>query len=135
MGAALSVSVALAGCGGDPPGPMTFSEINQQILQPSCAKFSSCHSVSGAGSAGNLDLATNPYAALVGVASDQTKAAAEGLVRVKPGDPEKSFLYIKLAMPTPSNDYGDRMPQNNPAIPRSQLEGIKAWITAGAAND
>src|SRR4051812_11632754 len=98
MGRLVSVLwiTSLAACGA--PGPSTFAAINQQVLQPSCT-FSSCHSPAGANSAGHMDLKADPYLALVGVATDNVKAHAEGKLRVEPGDSADSFLYIKLNLP------------------------------------
>jgi hypothetical protein len=131
----LVLGLGLVGCGPAPEGPKTFSGINTQILQPSCAAFSSCHSTAGQSSAGKLNLMVDPYTALVGAASDNAKAKAEGKLRVTPGDAANSFLVIKLALTSTTTGYGDPMPQNNPNIPKEQLDGIKAWIAAGAPNN
>ena len=53
--------------------PHNFDQINTEILQPSCAAFSVCHSTDGARDANMLDLKTDPYAALVGVLSDNAE--------------------------------------------------------------
>ncbi len=92
------VSVILvAGC--SEPAPTTFSGINAQIFQRSCANFSSCHSNAGANSAGGLNMETNTYANLVGKLSNNAMAKAEGKLLVKPGDPEASFLIHKMTLP------------------------------------
>lgn len=126
------------GCGGTPAGPMKFSEIKTQVIMPSCAITSSCHTPAGMNGAGHLDLSADPYAALVGVPADNAKAASEGKLRVKPGDAADSFLYIKLTLTTsgdPATTYGAAMPFNNPALPQEDIDGIKAWINAGAPNN
>ena len=127
----------LVGCGSPAPGPTNFAAINQQILFPSCGKFSSCHSTAGQNSAGKLNLEVNPYASLVGVAADNPKAKSEGRLRVKPGDAANSFLYMKLTLPVADDPggYEDRMPQQNEQLPKELIEGIRKWIDAGAAND
>jgi hypothetical protein len=118
---------------------MTFAEINTQVLAPSCAAFSVCHSAVGASQANMLNLETNPYTALVNAPAVNAKAAAEGKVRVKPSDPDNSLMWIKLNLPesqtSASVGYGGSMPQASPHLPKEQLDGIKAWIAAGAPNN
>jgi putative endonuclease len=134
-GAAL---LAAAACGGDVPKPVGFAQINAQVLQPSCAAFSSCHSAAGRRNAGNLDMSSNPYAALVGVDADNLKAQSEGKKRVDPGNLDNSFLWVKLNL-TMATDrktgYGEPMPYASERLPKPQLDGIREWILAGAAND
>ena len=161
------VAVGALGCGdgGGSPGPdmatpvqrpHNFQQISEQVLQPSCADFSVCHSTRGAQDTPiNLCGAPDPntnrpggavckptaalidaYNALVGVASKNDQAKAEGLQVVKPCDPDKSFLIIKLKLPVTATDakvgYGQHMPKDNPALPQEQLDGIRDWIARGA---
>ena len=136
--ALVPLAVASVGCGGSPSGPTTFTEIKTQVIMPSCAITSSCHTPVGAAGAGGLDLSADPYAALVGVPANNAKAKSEGKLRVKPGDAADSFMYIKLTLTTagdPTTTYGSPMPYNNPALPQEDIDGIKAWINAGAPNN
>src|SRR5262245_42922221 len=96
----------VSGCGNMPttPTPHNFAEINTQVLAKGCAAFSTCHSAQGARLAGMLDLATDPYAALVGVPATNAMAKAEGKLRVAPCDPDNSFLMIKLRLPLTATD-------------------------------
>jgi hypothetical protein len=124
------------GCSGPPP--TTFSAINQQVLQPSCAHFSVCHSKTGARDAGKLDLATDPYTALVNADCTNDQAKAEGKKRVVAGDPANSFLLIKLQLPVTATDdggYQESMPLKNPHLPDVDLQGIRTWIMKGALNN
>jgi putative endonuclease len=126
-------AVALSGC--DPQGPSKFSEINQQIIQSSCASASVCHSTQGASEANGLNMSQDPYAMLVNAPAVNAQAASEGRVRVKPGDPDNSFMWIKLNLKHESG-YGLPMPSaGNPPLPTDQLAGIRAWIAKGAPND
>ncbi len=114
--------------------PHNFDQINTMILQPSCAAFSVCHNAKVA-TQGNLDLKTDPYAALVGVLSDNAKAKSEGKLRVKPCDSANSFLTIKLELPMnqdPTTGYGHYMPDTNPHLPTEQIKAITDWIDRGA---
>lgn len=133
---ALLLTLVAAGCdGGSTPGPMTFAAINTQILQPSCAKFSSCHSTTGQSAAGKLNLMVDPYAALVDVPADNAKAKAESKLRVKPGDAANSLLFIKLGLTSSTTGYGDPMPPGGQNLAKDLIDGIQTWINAGAPND
>jgi len=115
--------------------PHNFDQINTQILGPSCAAFSVCHSPEGARDANMLDLKTDPYTALVGVLSENMKAKGEGKLRVKPCDSANSFLIIKLKLPTnedTTTGYGHYMPDTNPHLPNEQIQAIADWIDRGA---
>jgi hypothetical protein len=145
--AGLSLALCAFGCGGSSNNgdggtdmtavvvPHNFDQINSEILGPSCAAFSVCHSVDGARDANMLDLATDPYTALVGVASQNAKAMGMGLLRVKPCDSANSFLIIKLKLAMnedPNTGYGDYMPDTNPHLPGTQIQAIADWIDRGA---
>jgi hypothetical protein len=115
--------------------PHNFDEINTQILGPSCAAFSVCHSADGAKDAGKMDLKTDPYKDLVGVLADNAKAKGEGQLRVKPCDSAHSFLIFKLKLATnqdPMTGYGHYMPDTNPHLPNEQIQAISDWIDRGA---
>lgn len=125
----------LIACGGSSPTPTpaTLTEVKAAVFKPSCT-LASCHDASG--KMGSLDLATNPYAALVNVASVQKGAAAEGLMRVVPGDLQKSFLNIKVTLPSSvDTKYGSRMPDTGQTLDPSQLSILQGWILAGAPNN
>jgi hypothetical protein len=128
--------------GGSPPPvvvPHNFQEIDSVILQKSCAGFSVCHSARGAAAANRLDLSADPYAALVGVAAVNAKAASENMARVQPCDPDRSLLVIKLELPTTATDpnagYGVHMPQSSPSLAPAQVQAIRDWIARGAPRD
>jgi hypothetical protein len=68
------------------------------------------------------------YDALVGVASRET-----ALKRVEPGDPEKSYLYLKLTdAHLPVGGSGEPMPMGNYPLPAEQIELVRQWIVEGA---
>jgi hypothetical protein len=117
--------------------PHNFDQINTQILA-TCAAFSVCHSPEGSRDANMLDLKTDPYNALVGVASVNKKAMGEGKLRVKPCDSANSFLIVKLQLPmneSTDTGYGDYMPDTNPHLPSEQIQAIKDWIDRGAVKN
>jgi len=100
----------------------TFSSIQAQIFTPIC---SSCHPPNQ-----GMDLrAGNAYASIVGVNSSEKPT----LLRVKPGDPDNSYLYQKvLGAPGIS---GARMPFGGPFLSDAQIQLIHDWILAGAPNN
>ena len=119
-----------AGCPG-PPQPK-LSAIEEQVFTPSCT-FSSCHSAGG--HAGSLVLVRGrAFAQLVGAPASQDSAAAEGLLRVVPGQPDQSFLVTKLRRGLPAR-YGLHMPNGQGQIDDGELAAIVEWIRHGAADD
>lgn len=129
--------VLLAGCGlggcgsGDGfPGPIVgplspnFSSIQANVFTPYCEQ---CHSGAGAPHGLRLDEA-NSYALLVGVPSDEQP----GVLRVKAGDPNSSYLIQKLEG---TAGTGERMPAGLPPIPQADINVIRQWITNGALQD
>ena len=118
-----------------PSTPNASPEINELVLRPLCADFQACHSVRGGAGPSGLDLITDPYRALVGVRAVQPQATREGRLRVKPCDPDGSFLWVKLDLFNPryiNDQYGGPMPLDRPPVPALQREAIRAWIARGA---
>jgi mono/diheme cytochrome c family protein len=107
---------------------LTFSQIQSQIFTPTCAK-AGCHAASAA-SEGLVLEAGQAYGNLVGRPATQNGS----LARVAPGDPERSYLILKLR--GDPNITGQRMPQDGPPfLTPEQIDGIAAWIRAGAPNN
>jgi len=144
----MALLMVMSGCGGAADGgggaspdmapvatPHNFAQIQSQVIQPGCT-FSVCHSGRYAATAGNLDFTFDAYEALVGQAPDNAQAKQQSMVRVKPCDPEGSFLYVKLTLPASANDsttgFGSHMPAGNPPLAPEQLQGIHDWIARGA---
>jgi hypothetical protein len=106
-------------------GAVTFTEVEAEVLGPSCA-FSSCH---GAG-AGELTLdGQADHARLVDVAA----VAAPGEVLVIPGDPDGSYLIAKLE--GHAGIVGEPMPPPAGGLDPEMIELVRSWIEAGAADD
>jgi hypothetical protein len=106
-------------------GPV-FSEIQNAVFTPTCA-VSGCHVGASAPQGLRLD-ATNSYALLVGVASNEDP----GVLRVAPGDPGNSYLIHKLEG---TASAGARMPLNGTPLVQSDINTIRQWITDGAIDD
>ncbi len=152
---ALSIALALpvAGCGDDDPGsqpdmtavpdlaapiPTNFDTLYNQVLGPSCAAFTVCHTTGNREAAG-LDMTklagNDPYLALVGAPAQNARAKSEGLLRVKPCDADNSFIIKKLELPRDlddKTDYGYRMPVSNPALSPALIKAFRDWINRGA---
>lgn len=100
----------------------TLSMIQSQIFTPIC---SSCHPPNQ-----GQDLrAGNAWASIVNQPSHEQPA----LARVKPGDPDHSYLYLKI-VGDPSIS-GARMPFGGPFLTADQIKLIHDWILAGALDN
>ena len=102
---------------------VSFDQDILPILTQYCVM---CH-VPGAEQA-DLVLYPDAWSQLIGVSSTQSS-----LLRVKPGFPDKSYLYLKLIGTQETEDgSGLQMPfQQNPLDP-AQIEAIRLWIEQGA---
>jgi hypothetical protein len=119
-----------AGSGGESPPPPsglqpTLASIQANIFTPTCA-VSGCHSGPGAMLGLRLD-AGSSYASLVNKASFYDTNGT--LLRVKPGDPDASFLIQKLE---PNPAFGDRMPLTGCCLQQVTIDVIRQWIQDGA---
>jgi hypothetical protein len=142
LGAAVVVSSIAAGCGGDgvfvsvdsaqeeppPVETVTLSSIQASIFTPRCAIEGGCHA--GVDAQLGQDLSDGKtHASIVGVESQEIP----GLLRVAPGDPDGSYLLMKV-----SGDpriAGERMPYGGPYLETGEIEAIRAWIEAGALDN
>lgn len=137
----LSIALASA-CGGgggggaappvDPPAMATFERIQTEVFDVSCTS-SSCHSAIGR--AGSLVLERDQaYGSLIGITPSNPIAAGDGMQRVFPRDPDKSFLYMKLSQGM-KEGMGLAMPWGGPYLDEPSLDVIRAWIEAGAPRE
>jgi hypothetical protein len=119
-------------CACSDPIPPRLSAIQERIFTPTCT-FSSCHSV--AGHEGDLVLVSGrSLAQLVNVPAYQDAAAAANLVRVVPGQPEQSFLVLKLRPHLPAA-FGKQMPDASGLLDDDARAAIEEWIRRGANDD
>jgi hypothetical protein len=106
----------------------TFTRIQAEIFTPNCVK-SGCHDAASA-SGGQVLAAGVSYNQIVNRPSTENST----LDRIEPGDPERSYMVKKLR--GDPDIVGDRMPLDRPGgLPREQIDGIIAWVRAGAPND
>jgi hypothetical protein len=136
---AIVAAAVLASCGDSTtePSPQTsassYEQLQAKVLSKSCAT-SGCH-VAGSQMAAESGLVLEPsvaYANLVGVAPKNPAAKENGLLRVMPGSPDSSFLFIKVTDPGHHAGYGSRMPLGGDRLTNGQIEFIRQWIAAGA---
>jgi len=127
---------ALTGCVGDgsfmgdmmdpPADPTTYTGIARGIFEIRCAK-SGCHVGASAPRGLQLDEA-NAYDLLVDFLSDEQPS----LFRVEPGNPDDSYLVIKIEGTDPRL-VDRRMPRDGPPfLSTEEIANIRAWITSGA---
>jgi len=106
------------------PQQILFSKDVQPILTKEC---SNCHGAKKP--KGKLDLSeASALKSLISVPSDEVSA----MMRVMPGDPEQSYLWLKLDHRAKE---GSGMPKrflSSKKLPQDQLDLIKAWIAGGA---
>lgn len=104
----------------------TLESIQTNIFDQSCA-VSTCHV--GNNAPLGLDLsAGNARQNLVGVPSIWNS----NLDRVDPGNPDDSFLIIKLEGDDPRIGAGARMPLNMPPLSADEIGAVREWIADGA---
>jgi hypothetical protein len=113
--------------GGGPPPPLSanFESIQENIFTPIC---SVCHAGGSAPEGLRLD-AADSYNLLVGVPSTEVPS----LLRVKPGDPDNSYIIQKLeghAAVGAQMPFG--CPNTQPCLTASTIAFIRQWITDGA---
>jgi hypothetical protein len=107
-------------------GPITadFPSIQNNVFTPICSK---CHIGGSAPEGLQLD-AAHSYNLLVGVPS----AEQPSLLRVKPGDPDNSYMVHKIeGLP---GITGGQMPLGETPLPQATIDAIRQWITNGAPN-
>ncbi|HUI27305.1 MAG TPA: hypothetical protein VL403_14580 [Candidatus Kryptonia bacterium] len=129
----VGLTLALLGCAGNGPsgssGGTGFAAIQSEIFDQSCTS-GSCHNLIAR--AGNLALVDGvAYSQLVNITPDNAAARTAGLVRVAPSQPDASFLLIKLTNPGPGE--GLLMPAAGAPLSPAQIDLIRNWIAAGAA--
>ncbi len=132
-GSACGGRSADAGTGPVTEATSTFALIQTRILADNCATCHTSGSSFATESGLALDLAT-AYRNLVNVPAHEPNARNDGMMRVLPGNAEKSLLYQKLILwdPNHTQNYGAPMPLGAQSLTIGQIEFIKKWINAGA---
>jgi outer membrane protein assembly factor BamB len=125
--------------GGAMKGAPTWSAIYPEIIVGTgCSGAAQCHG--GSSGLGNLTFMSKEqsYAALVGVKAMGMTITGAGkncseidILRVAPGDPDKSLMVQKLEGTQPC---GDSMPPGS-KLTDAQLQQVRMWVKNGAKND
>jgi len=129
-----------------PPPPNSFTEIYAKVIAPTCSS-NFCH-YNGVGIRYSaLDMSSQVYAywSLVGQPCMGPSCSEMG-IRVVPGHPEASVMYLKVSETMPP--CGSQMPADpvaltamgiskfaGQALASDQLELIRNWILDGARDD
>ncbi|MGA9407621.1 MAG: hypothetical protein WBW71_10860 [Bacteroidota bacterium] len=107
-----------------------LSSIQKEIFDESC-NAPSCH---GSGRKGDLSLvAGNSFGQLVGIRSTADKKNLPPFLRVKPGSPDSSLLFIKII--APDTNQGELMPKGADKLTQNSIDAIRQWILNGAPNN
>ena len=102
---------------------VSFNDDVLPVLNMHCVM---CH-LPGAEQA-ELILYPDAWSQLVGISSSQSAFA-----RVEPGNPSKSYLYLKLTGEQDTEGgSGVQMPFQQSPLEPSQIEMIRSWIEQGA---
>jgi hypothetical protein len=104
-----------------PPPVSAFKTIQDTIFTPLCV---TCHAGPAAPRGLRLESGV-AFAALVNAPSAEVPA----LLRVKPGDPNASYLVQKIEGRAA---VGARMPLGQPPLSQANIDLIRQWITDGA---
>ncbi len=123
-GEGLNVSGRPLSESGDVPLAATLESIQVNVFDAACTV---CHAGAAAPLGLRLD-AGNSFANLVGVRSVQVGS----LLRVDPGDPDRSYLVRKLEG---TASEGQLMPLGGPRIPQTTIDFVRQWISDGAPPD
>lgn len=117
----------------------SFEIIQEKIFNVSCA-LSGCHaSVSDPSFAqhGLVLAAGKSYASLVGVMSKNAGAAAMGMKRVNPKDPDNSFLIHKISCEaghhSSTANLGAHMPLGGNYLTQGEVDFVTKWVLNGAS--
>jgi hypothetical protein len=109
-----------------PPAAPTLTQLKSSAF----SVCGGCHTGGGTSLPASMDLTpSHIYASIVSVASVEQPA----LQRVKPGDPNNSYVVQKLE--GAATITFARMPLGGPYLDQATIDQVRAWITAGAANN
>lgn len=109
-------------------GSARLSAIQEEVFDQHCVN--NCHETLNA--AENLQLSElKSFKNLVNTPSQQITT----INRVVPGEPDRSYLIMKLEGEPRFKIWGEQMPLNAPPRPQEEADRLRAWITRGAPND
>src|SRR5947208_36895 len=101
----------------------SFGLLQQKVFGKTCIGCHTAGSTFVLGSGLILDQAV-AYQNLVSVPAHNTNANADGLLRIKPGNPDSSFLYMKIHGLPAGKSYGSPMPMGYAPLSVGQQQFI-----------
>lgn len=120
---------APAECQGD---NVSYTKCIVPTLTANCSGSGGCHGGDDPANGVQLEKVNEIYDSIT---NRKVVAGGKTYDMVKPGDPENSWLYIKMLI-NPPPPVGNSMPPNlRPPMSASQLEMFATWIREGAKND
>jgi len=122
-GAALAVVLANGAACAEPP--LSFTKDIAPVFESRCAV---CH-LTGEEVGGLVLLPDRTLATTVGIAAQE----ASGHLRIKPGDPDGSYLLAKIeGRHIAQGGSGGRMPFANAPLSAAEIAMVRTWIAQGA---
>jgi hypothetical protein len=109
---------------------VSLAQIQDEIFTPRCAVVT-CHDSTSQSGALVLEEGFS-FDQLVGVEPATPAARDAGFLRVDPGDPDNSFLVIKLELPEATLELGSPMPLIGARLTAAEIQLIRDWIAQGA---
>jgi hypothetical protein len=106
-----------------------FSWIQEKVFNQNCA-IPACH-VQGSAAFGLVLSDGQAYDNLVDVPAQGPQSLS--ILRVKPGDPDSSYLVWKLE--GRSGIEGVQMPRGRPPLQEEEIDAIKRWIQGATRNE
>ena len=102
-----------------------FQAIQDNVFTPICAQ---CHA--GAGAPEGMQLSAGvSYGMIVNVPSQEQPS----LLRIKPGDPDNSYLVQKIeGRAAVGAQMPDGCPATQPCLDQATIDQIRAWVGEGA---
>ncbi|MGE0479122.1 MAG: hypothetical protein AB7Q17_01500 [Phycisphaerae bacterium] len=110
-------------------GPVSFAEHIAPIFQTHCVV---CHAEGRTADRLGISMRLKRDEAYDSIVNQPSSQSAS-FVRVMPGSPEQSLLYLKISLDQPP--IGNRMPLACDKLPDSEIELVRRWIAEGALNN
>lgn len=110
-------------------GPVSFTEHVAPIFQTHCVV---CHAEGRTADRLGISMRLKRDEAYDSIVNQPSSQSAS-FVRVLPGSPEQSLLYLKISLDQPP--IGNRMPLACDKLPDGEIELVRRWIAEGAFNN
>jgi hypothetical protein len=129
-----ALGLIASGCTEKPGGPLSPDREPDRVsyagdIVPLLNRCLTCH-----GNPGNSNFSVRSYESLF---IPGIQASSRGLLPVKAGDPDSSYMVWKLAGRGPQGEpiQGTRMPQSGAPLTPGEQEILRTWIAEGALDN